>query len=1754
MTNTMVIASAPVEPLEASAFVASFTLAKISHFLFAPDETVYPDLKKLCETVSDSYRDRVVVELLQNAHDAHNASATDGRIRIILDMNEGDWGTLYVANDGSLFQRPNFKALCSPTRTTKTVNEAIGNKGVGFLSTFQVCNFPEIYSRATANSDAFDGYSFRFGDPQDVSALLAKQGQVEDTQIVVDQMPRLYLACPIAQEARRLHNLAVEGFATVVRLVLKNGEAKSAVASQLEKLVSGDPPVHLFLTRLRELTIEVGDRTTTLNRTVQILADSDGFRLQEVECAGHSYIIAQRLILHGDVLAAIHHDVAAQALPESWLDWKGDATVSLAVVKDGPPLAGRMYNFLPMGIGAVSPLAGHLDAPFFATIERLNIQSGVKLNELFLTTARHLAIEAARTSRDLLTLSSGQKAVADLLFWSGDGKDSILAHLLETNEALVPIIAVGSKPRWAALSNTRRWPDDDFLTAKRAASSSQLSILNPDLGPERTSRLTVFAGSKIRLAPNWDEKREVVEGCAEELFRAKAPIATWDAYYQGLGRIFASKPDQLLGLRILLTERNDLVATEAPVTAASKRRPKRLSAMFLPPLRGGESRTDLPRAVRQRLAYLHPELELCRSSSVTVRGVLVASGVVREHQARELLRLLSTAIEETGAAADPEALRWDALRAIMRIAREEQVADSVVSDLNLRIPGRNEWIRADIAYFGRGWQGTDGARLEAMLVEAQGLSAELDAQAEFLIKPYRDWNVASGDQKDWISFLQHAGVRDHLRPFLAFAGAPPRSHYGPPFDEMRRRAALPPDQTSAWSAAIGVPGDYPNPMTPYSITGAYRLPGQADFAALAPIVGRQYAEQVLRAIDADPGKLKMRLFRPNHLHQQHERMIASPIEAFVRGASWVPTVRGLVPLAQAWLRSDSHTAPAELPTVEYDFRTQMLRHEKAEQSLRDLGMPTFGSAASAWRFIAVAGATIGKQLEGAAAERWYSATQEAWSRADLSQVPPANLQLVCRSAAAITAPSLHAEAGRTILLADGDTRQLLAAKLGANGEWAVFEPPASRVNDVSVYLARHFPKRCVRTSSLQAAYVAGGQPLVFDATDPLIEVELGDRLREIVALTIRYGSAFFRSDVEPVLQRLNGIRIRWLDDLSVRVGDIVEPVTNFAERGVFLPGDGPTVLVHRSLKGSPRLLIKISEPLGEGLGSRRLLTPAIVAFVAQFDNDPLDCTYADFARALQIPEDQVRGALGVTRAMVSNLLFLLRPIVAYYSGRDWSDRVVSGGGLLTEEDVVSLLEEVPNLPEEPRTIIRRCREATSLTTLAVALKVDLAKFNDLLEELGPKYQHVDLTNEHAASLQIFLDKRANAIRNAVRETYRGVFEEQGDLSRYVKTQAADRPTLPDGYGRTHVALSQNTKEEWLEQWFQRWDIEVKDPRNTTMLSIETTQTANLRMLRQAASNLRKIVLAKTKAGDPLREKWSSDTTAQQSLTSAAENGGWIDFDRLDAVAALPWLQRAGLWPNDWPTTLELPALDLHESDLDAIKDADEVARQTAALKPRTMQWAAGAFRFGMDSLADAVDQIARMAEGNTSLAATSTRVLQGTAPILNSRPSGGGGGGSGGRAMTRMTQEERDFVGLCGEATAFAWIRKRFGKNRVIDNSCWRSGYSEYVSSTQKGNDFLGYDFEVRNGGTRWYFEVKATSGTGMQAIQSIELGSTEIVRAESCKADGRQKFRILYVTDALHPDRARLFVLPNPRTEEGLRFFAEPDMTGVKLSFELPR
>ena len=80
-----------------------------------------------------------------------------------------------------------------------------------------------------------------------------------------------------------------------------------------------------------------------------------------------------------------------------------------------------------------------------------------------------------------------------------------------------------------------------------------------------------------------------------------------------------------------------------------------------------------------------------------------------------------------------------------------------------------------------------------------------------------------------------------------------------------------------------------------------------------------------------------------------------------------------------------------------------------------------------------------------------------------------------------------------------------------------------------------------------------------------------------------------------------------------------------------------------------------------------------------------------------------------------------------------------------------------------------------------------------------------------------------------------------------------------------------------------------------------------------------------------------------------------------------------------------------------------------------------------------------------------------------------------------------------------------------------------------------------------------ATSGGVSKARTSkIAPTSTPVPRDRQVSTPRRAANRVLYTIDALHPEQARLVVLPNPRRAQGPAFYAE-EGAGVRLQFPMP-
>src|SRR5215472_18354390 len=194
------------------------------------------------------YRDRVVVELAQNAADAAARAGVPGRLRLTLHDR-----TVTAANTGAPLDGAGVEALstlrASSKRGPDAAGETVGRFGVGFAAVVAVSDAPRIRSLSGAVGWSRDRTrELVRGIPALAGELAGRAGHV----------PVLRLPFPDGPAAG---DELPDGFATVVELPLRD-EAAAALAARL--LAETGPALLLALPALAEVVIETATGTRVL--------------------------------------------------------------------------------------------------------------------------------------------------------------------------------------------------------------------------------------------------------------------------------------------------------------------------------------------------------------------------------------------------------------------------------------------------------------------------------------------------------------------------------------------------------------------------------------------------------------------------------------------------------------------------------------------------------------------------------------------------------------------------------------------------------------------------------------------------------------------------------------------------------------------------------------------------------------------------------------------------------------------------------------------------------------------------------------------------------------------------------------------------------------------------------------------------------------------------------------------------------------------------------------------------------------------------------------------------------------------------------------------------------------------------------------------------------------------------------------------------------------------------------------------------
>lgn len=801
--------SLPVPPIpDPAATITDHSVRQVKTLLYnlAEGTRQHAQIDSITKQVARQYHGRTVIELLQNAHDALRHGTPVGPRRITFQLvEEGDYGALYVANDGRPLRPRDARALAEIGLSAKEPATDVGNKGLGFRSVLHVTDRPAVYSCSTEGGGALDGHCLEFtpsvldhvtraaeaalaGRPaaflgvpdlladwsEQQRVALRRRGREEGERWLHDELQRLSpYALPVqAAPTPRAATLAANGFSTVVHLPLLSDAAREAIEVELGELMASDD-LGLFLESLRHLEVSVdafpdddeGTRWTldrsesepegaNAEREVKLSREEGG--KATTRTASVRTFSAWSRTVGSTPEEARRLQAAAAELPDDWSRIMS-ATVDVAVEHVSEAPEGRYSIFLPTdqptGTGAF------INAPFYGEIDRRAVDFDHAYNEILRQAAVDLSAEVALSLTESGTSTGMPEAghVLDLVAPTTETPSSAAPLVLaaieqQTGDAAAEVPLVRAAHGWEPPRRIRVADLDADRCPIDAESLSELAgFAQPAERLEgRTHRVRMLlTACDVDPKPTLAERADLVEAVALGL----APGADWDAFWEWARALCGGSLTPLRSKRVLLVENGRCLALDGdvkvffppqPRAAADVPVPDALSdhvAFLAVPLR--QKNVQSNPATRARRALADFESDLAYDPPTLVRRVLLPA-----------LPALPTPLDSPEGHRCTAVLRW-----VLRLYADR--ADW--SDLSrLPVPCRGGWQPANKAMLGPGWDGL-GEDLETYLSEA----AASDTATPFAQKAL-DRLVVPPDHPVWEGDplgdeLQRIGVAEGLR-------------------------------------------------------------------------------------------------------------------------------------------------------------------------------------------------------------------------------------------------------------------------------------------------------------------------------------------------------------------------------------------------------------------------------------------------------------------------------------------------------------------------------------------------------------------------------------------------------------------------------------------------------------------------------------------------------------------------------------------------------------------------------------------------------------------------------------------------------------------------------------------------------------------------------------------------------------------------------------------------------------------------------
>ncbi len=1725
-------------------------------------------MRALTRTVATLYEGRILRELVQNAYDG--AGEEEGaRILLRLDRSREDAGTVDVANSGSGFGRDNVDAIVNPALSSKRPGNSIGHKGLGFRSVGLICEDPQIFSvrgRLLRSGTGFDGYCFRFADVDAQLRRLRRISVSPGVEAAAGVAHPFQLPIPILAEREAVKAFVQEGFATLVRLPLRDGAAADLMSEEVDALFGERAPLALFLDRLADLTIEVilkdGAERRTISRSRRPHAELDGRRGLAVEVVttdGRRYLVARRPVARDRFLAAVRRAIDAQFPVEKWLDWEGTPLVSVAFALDPDPPAGLYYAFLPTECEA--PFHGHLDAPFLPDPDRKGISLANPLNDMLVDVAAEACASLAAAIADTNTKAADlTHAAVDALAWRTE-RARVVRALNATGTGptslLLPSMRrAGSDRRWASAAEIFDWSDDDHRSLKAAwiTKVCDVPIVRRNMGARRVDNLRELARALgAALAPgDWRIASWIPRLAADLNRRRRFSRQGWEDFYRDVGGMPGVLP-HLAGKAVFRSSTGRLCDANSGgkvgrfyigVAHAAGRRRRRMRDGDVYP----------PPSVTRNTTFGDPAV----SWTEDVANAFFAAGLASEFSLVEVLAELGALLgDKPSRRRQMSALTWAfSAWSDNRVPEVERA----LATCGLAVPAASgDLIPAGEARFSTGWRGTDGELLAAYCAELSPRSRIVKRLADRLLLPWDRWpDRAKGSVADWAEFLRNVGVGDGLSP-VSMADEEHTAWWWRRFQngEAEHQAI---ENTTGRYFRLGLRScteAFRYSTKTYSPFGSlWVLPGQAFYAEFTSAARHAFARLVLAMLRRSKREWFETVLRKSEGNPDRVTW-ASPMAAFLRLAPWLPLAGADdfegAPPSRCWFapRGD---LPRFVRRLERGARDVVEESETVRSTLSgQLGMPLWGDPQKAALKIAFLGEALRDHVSVAEHDSFRKAYREAWTQwAEPEKPRPFSRALalaVDRSGRLARLDVDGSDADReTVYVADG-TSPMLEHLLGALGA-PVLQLPAAAADKAIAALRRSVGEGFSKIAPEELRITLDGADFqLSEELAPLVDDRL-EWLAELSVLVLEVNSPLTSRNTASARQQLHDgvkrVRIRYAKQVSVSIGTAAGALPDEMQGVLPLVGGGLATLV---VEGRPEdmgwsMLARLAGPLAMAVGRPDLADGFRLTFLA-LEGGSRDAggglgrpTDEAVARALGRPVSRVRELYRSLRSSMERLLNYLVPAVHALAGPEAADRLTDMTSRpIDDVDLQAMLQGAGMTAARATQVLDACRTAESMNELRRQIGIDLATFNGTLSSLGGRWRPISFADALKRSFQDRVRERRVDLERTIRDARIAEFDEDRSLAAYASDIGLDWLTMPAGWTLTRDEVGEVELDRAI-------DAQLSDRFGSVEASgeppVEEVRQVNRSKLILALDRVRRIVRAW--AAQPGRAVPSDWTLPSDQIVRKAVISGALDF-RPVAEAGLPMLlRRANLWPAGMEPTLQLEPLGLREADL-ALEQQQERRRTEEDLRiRRSIGFGATMVDGGAPRpFDDVAAALAEALRGDAFRRRSGTVELEPATDGLVRRRKGGSSRG----AVVDpdyMSEEQRKLLGFAGELAAFHYLK---ATQRNFSEDFWVSSMGRIYLGRDARDDTEGYDFHIPRVRGDIYFEVKAHVGDPGY----IDLERSQIMSAAAVAAGrGGARWGILYVANVRNPEAIAVHELPNPYAADGARYFREQQRGGVRL------